>query len=350
MSVLHFSSIINSANLPGLVLALIIVVGLCFLMVGGDWLCRGSASLAIRLNVAPVVVGLTVVSIATSTPELFTALVGVARDQPGLAIGNVIGSNAANMGLILGAAALITPIGVHYRLIRWEVPILVGVTVFFAVLVYAGSGITRLGGILLLLTTLGYMIFIVRTARGSRIEKEIEEEIPSAVSNVWGCLGFILVGTFFLWLGADLLVEAATESALRMGVSETLVGITVVAVGTSLPELGATIAAAVRKQSGIVVGNIIGSNLFNLMLICGVVGTALPFPVETALMRLEIPMLVGFTAIFSWFVVSHRKVSRVEGGLLLALYAGFILFSSVSQTGGFANEAAAIESTLEVLP
>ncbi|MBC2600684.1 calcium/sodium antiporter [Puniceicoccus vermicola] len=344
------SAVINVANLPGLVLALIIIGGLCFLMVGGDWLCRGSASLAIRLNVAPVVVGLTVVSIATSTPELFTALVGVVRDQPGLAIGNVLGSNAANMGLILGAAALITPISVHYRLIRWEIPILLGVTVLFAVLVYLGSGITRVGGIILLCVTAGYLIFIVQTSKGSRIEKEIEEEIPSPIQSIWLCAGLIVVGTFFLWLGADLLVDAATESALRMGVSETLVGITVVAIGTSLPELGATIAAAVRKQSGIIVGNIIGSNLFNLMLICGVVGTALPFPVDPMLMRLEIPMLIVFTGIFAWFVVSQRKVSRMEGGLLIALYAAFIIFSSVSQTGGFEAAANEVESAIEALP
>lgn len=344
------SAIINVSNLPGLVLALIIIGGLCFLMVGGDWLCRGAASLAIRLNVAPVIVGLTVVSIATSTPELFTALVGVARDQPGLAIGNVIGSNAANMGLILGSAALIAPIAVHYRLIRWEIPILIGVTLLFAVLVYLSSGISRIGGIVLLAVTVGYLVLIVRTSKGSRIEKEMEEEIPSPIQNVGLCIGFVVAGTFLLWLGADLLVDAATESALRMGVSETLVGITVVAVGTSLPELGATIAAAVRRQSGIIVGNIVGSNLFNLMLICGVVGTALPFPVETALMQYEIPMLIAFTLIFAWFVVSHRKVSRMEGGLLLALYAGFIIVSSVSQTGGFLDEAAETESIVETLP
>ncbi|MGE9291059.1 MAG: calcium/sodium antiporter [Puniceicoccales bacterium] len=344
------SAVINVTQLPGLVLALIIIGGLCFLMVGGDWLCRGAASLAIRLKIAPVVVGLTVVSIATSTPELFTALVGVARDQPGLAIGNVIGSNAANMGLILGAAALITPITVHYRLIRWEIPILLGVTILFAILIYLSSGISRVGGILLLAVTAGYLVFIVHSSRGSRIDKEIEEEIPSPIQNIWICLGFIVIGTFFLWLGADLLVDAATESALRMGVSETLVGITVVAVGTSLPELGATIAAAVRKQSGIIVGNIVGSNLFNLMLICGVVGTSLPFPVDPMLMKLEIPMLILFTGIFAWFVVSHRTVSRIEGGLLIALYAAFILFSSVSQTGGFLDQTNEIESILEIQP
>ncbi len=346
----NLSTIIDVSSLPGLVLAMIIIGGLCFLMVGGDWLCRGAASLAIRLNVAPVVVGLTVVSIATSTPELFTALVGVARDQPGLAIGNVIGSNAANMGLILGSAALITPIAVHYRLIQWEVPILAAVTALFAILIYISSGVTRIGGIILLGTTVAYLIFIVRTARGSRIEKEIEEEIPSPIQRIWLCLGLVLVGTIFLWLGADLLVDAATEAALRMGVSETLIGITIVAIGTSLPELGATIAAAVRKQSGIIVGNIIGSNLFNLVLICGVVGTALPFPVEPMLIRLEIPMLLAFTAVFAWFVVSHRRVSRVEGGILLILYATFIIVSSVSQTGGFLAKEAAAETATEILP
>jgi len=329
------AAIISATHLPGLVLALIIVVGLCFLMVGGDWLCKGAASLAIRLNVAPVVVGLTVVSIATSTPELFTALVGVYEGQPGLAIGNVIGSNAANMGLILGSAALITPIAVHYRLIRWEIPILLFVTLLFAAMTWIGGGISRVDGLILIAATVGYLVFVTRTAKGSRIEKEIEEEIPSPIKSIGLCIGFIAAGGLLLWLGADLLVEAATEAAGRMGVNETLIGITVVAIGTSLPELGATIAAAVRRQSGIIVGNIIGSNLFNIVLICGVVGTSLPFPVEASLVHLEIPMLILFTFIFAWFIVSHRKVSRMEGGLLLALYATFILISSISQTGGF---------------
>lgn len=331
------ATVLDAGALPGLVLALVIIVGLCFLMVGGDWLCRGAASLAIRFEVAPVVVGLTVVSIATSTPELFTALVAVLNDQPGLAIGNVIGSNAANMGLILGAAALVAPVAVHYRLIRWEIPILLGVTGLFALLCALGGGIGRIDGILLLALTVGYLYFIVRTAKGSRIEKEIEEEIPTPIGSPFACLGFVLAGAALLWLGADLLVDAASEAARRMGVSETLIGITVVAVGTSLPELGATIAAAVRRQSGIIVGNIIGSNLFNLLLICGVVGTVLPFPVEAMLNRLEIPALFLFTIVFSWFVISHQRVSRMEGGLLLVLYAGFILLSSIAQSGGFAG-------------
>lgn len=336
------SALLDMSGLPGLVLALIILTGLCFLMVGGDWLCRGAASLAIRMQVAPVVVGLTVVSIATSTPELFTALVAVARDQPGLAIGNVIGSNAANMGLILGSAALVAPVAVHYRLIRWEMPILLGVTILFAAFCFFGAAIGRIDGIVLLAATGGYLWFIVRTAKGSRMEKEIEEEIPTPIQSGAACLGFILAGTALLWVGADLLVDSATESARRMGVSETLIGITVVAVGTSLPELGATIAAAVRRQSGIIVGNIIGSNLFNILLICGVVGTVLPFPVEPMLIRIEIPALIVFTGVFAWFVASHRKVSRLEGGLLLVLYAVFILLSSLAQTGGF--------GPVEVLP
>ncbi|MFP4356846.1 MAG: calcium/sodium antiporter [Puniceicoccaceae bacterium] len=336
-----FSTLFNTSGLPGLVLVLIIVSGLCLLLVGGDWLCRGASSLALRLNVPTVVVGLTVVSIATSAPELFTALVAVLRDQPGLAIGNVVGSNAANMGLILGSAALIAPIGVHYRLIRWEVPILLAVTVLFGLLAVFGGGIGRIDGVLLLVVTAAYLCLITRTARESRIGKEIEEEIPSPVRSAGACVGLILAGSALLWAGADLLVDSATEAASRMGVSETLIGITVVAVGTSLPELGATIAAAVRRQSGIIVGNIIGSNLFNIVLICGVVGTVIPFPIDSLLVRVEIPSLILFTIVFAWFVVSHRRVSRMEGGLLLVLYAMFILLSSLAQSGQFGVSAEA---------
>jgi len=344
MSIL--GTLFNTSGLPGLVLALIIISGLCLLLVGGDWLCRGASSLALRLNVPTVVVGLTVVSIATSAPELFTALVAVLRDQPGLAIGNVVGSNAANMGLILGSAALITPIAVHYRLIRWEVPVLLAVTVLFGLVAAFGGGIDRIDGVLLLLVMAAYLFLITRTARESRIGKEIEEEIPSPVRSAGACIGLILAGSALLWLGADLLVDSATEAASRMGVSETLIGITVVAIGTSLPELGATIAAAVRRQSGIIVGNIIGSNLFNLLLICGVVGTVLPFPIDRLLVRVEIPALLVFTIVFAWFVVSHRRVSRMEGGLLLVLYAMFILLSSLAQSGQFGGSPEPATATL----
>lgn len=327
------AAILPVSDLPGIVLALIILVGLCFLVFGGDCLCRGAASLAISLNVAPVVVGLTVVSIATSAPEMFTSLVSVKQGQPGLAIGNVIGSNAANMGLILGVTALISPVAVHYRLIRWEVPILLVATLLFATFCFFGAGIGRFDGIVLLLFTVAYLVFIVRTSKGSRIQQEVAEEIPETVRSLYACIGLILAGGVLLWLGADLLVDAATESARRMGVSETLIGITVVAIGTSLPELGATVAAAMRRQSGIIVGNIIGSNLFNIILICGVVGFVLPFPVDPMLLRIEIPALFLFTLVFSWFIASHRRVSRIEGGLLLVLYSLFILLSSIAQSG-----------------
>ncbi|MEM0966443.1 MAG: calcium/sodium antiporter [Verrucomicrobiota bacterium] len=342
-------ALIDMTGFPGLVLALIIVVGLCFLMVGGDWLCRGAASLAIRLEVPPVVVGLTVVSIATSTPELFTALVGVASDQPGLAIGNVIGSNAANMGLILGVAALITPVTVHSRLIRWEVPILLGVTALFGLLCYVATGIGRLDGSLLLILTFAYLVFIVLTSRNSRIGPEVEEELPSPLGNIFVCFLFLGGGTLLLWLGADLLVDASVEAATRMGVSETLIGITIIAIGTSLPELGATVAAAIRRQSGIIVGNIIGSNLFNILLICGVVGVALPFPVDSGLIQLEIPMVFAFTCVFAWFIFTERTVSRKEGGLLLALYAAFILVTSLSQTGSFSIGPPDNEASTEIV-
>ena len=329
------AAILNVSNLPGIVLALLIIVGLCFLIFGGDWLCRGAASLAMSLNVAPVVVGLTVVSVATSAPELFTALVSVQQGQPGLAVGNIIGSNAANMGLILGSAALIAPIAVHSRLIRWEAPILLLITALFGLLCFLNGGIGRIDGILLLSLTIVYLVFIVRTAKDSRIGEEISEEVPPQIRSIFACILLVLAGGFFLWLGADLLVDAATESARRLGVSETLIGITVVAVGTSLPELGATIAAALHRQSGIIVGNILGSNLFNLILICGVVGSVLPFPVDPMLLRMEIPALFLFTLIFTWFIASHRRVNRLEGGILLVIYALFILLSSIAQSGGF---------------
>lgn len=302
-------------------------IGLVLLVCGGSWLCRGAVSIALLLRISPVVVGLSVVSLVTSSPELFTSLAAIAKGSPELAMGNIIGSNAANLGLIMGVAALIYPMMVHSRLVRWELPILLAVTILFWGIVALDQGISRWSGILLLAGTAGYLYLVIRTARSGAVGLEYEEDLV-VVDQKWPvALLFVLSGGLLLWVGSDLLVESSVTVARRFGISEVVIGLTLVAVGTSLPELGTTIMAALKREDGIIIGNIIGSNLFNLLFIAGMAGLLSPFSVPSHLVTRELPLLLGITLLFSLFVFTQRMVTRAEGGLLLFLY---ILFISIS--------------------
>lgn len=321
------------ASFPLWALGLMLLVGLVGLTFGGDMLTNGAAAVSVRLRIHPVVVGLTVVSIATSMPELVTSLLA-AKDSPGLAVGNILGSNVANIGLILGITALIAPLAVQLRLIRREVPILIGVTALFSF--FAIGGFSRGEGLVLLLLTVVYLVYVIRGARteSEGVNAEFVEEIQAAASLSAGRAGlYILVGTAFLALGADCLVGGSVELAGRLGVSDALIGLTIVAVGTSLPELAASVASARAGHSDICAGNIVGSNLFNLLLIGGSVASISPYPVDPALLRLELPAMLLLTVFLLWFFKTGHAVCRREGLILLFLYALFLSFSGAAQLG-----------------
>jgi cation:H+ antiporter len=325
-------------NLPysdfsGWILFLLLFVGFVALTLGGDWLTTGAAAISVNLKINPLVVGLTVVSMATSMPELVTSLLA-AKDSPGLAIGNILGSNIANIGLILGITALISPLAIQLRLIKRDVPFLIVITGVFAV--FALNGFSRIEGILLLLATVGYLVYVVRSAKmdpeatSSEFMEEIEE--ASGKSNAIAAL-LLLFGAVCLAGGADLLVGGSVEIASRMGVSETLIGLTIVAIGTSLPELAASVSAARAGHGDICAGNIVGSNLFNLLLIGGCVSTLVPFPVDSSLFFVEFPAVFLLTAMLLWFFKTGHVVSRREGVVLLFFYVAILTLSAFSQLG-----------------
>lgn len=321
------------SDFPAWILLVLLVAGLAGLTFGGDWLTNGAAAISVNLKINPVVVGLTVVSMATSMPELFTSLLA-AKDSPGLAIGNILGSNVANIGLILGITALISPLAIQMRLIRREVPILLGVTVLF--ILFAINGFTRIEGIILLAITLSYLSFTVRGAKAEpdSISSEFMEEIEEATGKTNGAACFlILLGTACLALAADILVGSSVEIAGRMGVSDTLIGLTIVAIGTSLPELAASVAAARSGHSDICAGNIVGSNLFNLLLIGGSVATFVPFDVDPSLFYFEFPAVFLLTALLLWFFKTGHVVTLIEGVVLLILYITILTISALLQLG-----------------
>ncbi len=310
------------------------LAGLTALTLGGALLCRGAVGLALGMNLRPVVVGLTVVSLATSSPELFTSLIAGAEGSPGLVLGNIVGSNIANLGLILGVSALICPLVIRLPLIRRDVPILAGVTVLFCLLAWNKLGRWE-GGVLLGLGV-AYLWLILRKAppAADAMDREVAEEVEQGARLSLGqSVGRILAGTALLAFGAELLVASSVESAVRLGVSDVLVGITIVAIGTSLPELSTSISAAVMRQADLCAGNLVGSNLFNLVLIGGGVALFFPIPVEPRFFAVEIPALLVFTALLWPFFLSGRVVSRGEGLTLLVLYGVFLVLTYLSQTG-----------------
>lgn len=314
-------------------LVVFLLIGLAGLTFGGDWLATGAATISVNFKINPVVVGLTIVSIATSMPEMMTSLFA-ASENPGLALGNIMGSNIANMGLILGVTALIAPLTIHLRLIQREVPILLAVTVLFVL--FSVGGYARWEGLVLLALTVGYLYYVVRDARaGSGIvaaEFVQEVEAHAGRSNLVG-LSLLLLGAALLALGADLLVGSSVELASRMGISDILIGLTIVALGTSLPELAACIAAARAGHSDICAGNIVGSNLFNILLIGGGVATLTPIPVDSRLMYFEFPALIVLTVLLLWVFKSGHTVSRKEGVFLIFLYLAILSVSALAQLG-----------------
>lgn len=326
------------SDFPSYYLCLLLVAGLWLLSYGGDWMARGAASLALKLKINPVVVGLTVVSIATSMPELITTLVATGNNSPGLAIGNIVGSNICNIGLILGVAAVIAPLQIQSRLIRLEAPILLLVTGVFFLFCFSLTGdgsIARWEGILLLCATVGYLFYMVRGARhGMESPGDVvAEELQEAVSSLKAIIILLAAGAIGLAIGAELVYQSSVIIAQRLNISETLIGLTIVAIGTSLPELAASIAAALRRQSDIVAGNIVGSNIFNILLIGGSVGTVYELDVTATLFRIEFPAMIFLTVMLWWTFWTDKTVSRREGIALLVLYSAILLISAFTQSG-----------------
>lgn len=313
----------------------LLIIGFAALSYGGEFLTSGAAAISVNMRIDPIVVGLTVVSIATSMPEMATSLMS-AKDNPGIALGNILGSNIANIGLILGIAAIISPLKIELRLIRREVPIMIGVTVIFG-LFAMGGGFHRLEGLLLLTLTLAYLIYVVRGAKSSdaadAVDQFTEGTEELARKTTKAALAFVVLGGALLALGADVLVRSSVEMALRMGASDLFVGLTIVAIGTSLPELAASIAAVRAGHGDMCAGNIVGSNLFNILLIGGGVSAVAGIDVRDKLLLIEFPAVIILSVLLLWFFKSGHIVTRREGVFLLFLYVAILSLSALSQFG-----------------
>jgi cation:H+ antiporter len=301
------------------------VGGLVVLVTGGHALVSGSAAIARRFGLSPLVVGLTVVAWGTSAPELAVSLGAVLRGQGDMALGNVVGSNIINIFGVLGLSALITPLVVSRRLVWRDVPIMV-VLSFAVYLLGANGHLGRVEGAVLFAAGVVYTAYTIRANRGQGDAGD--EDQPRATAGLVRSLLLVTVGMALLVLGARWMVAAASEFAREMGVSDLVVGLTVVAVGTSLPEAAASVVAAVRGQRDMAVGNIIGSNIFNIVNVLGLTALLAPagVPVPEPALRFDIPVMIAVTLACLPIFFSGHRLARWEGGLFVAYYATYVLF------------------------
>ena len=306
----------------------LIIAGFTLLLFGGEAVVRGSVALAQRLGVSPLIVGLTIVGFGTSLPEMVVSVNAALVGSPGLAVGNVIGSNIANLLLILGVAALIAPFSVRPATARRDALAMSAVT-----LVYVGLGMTGYivfwHGLLMLTVLLSYIGFTVwhdnkgNDAAADMQREEAEEMRITHLQTISIC-GITVTGLFAVVVGAELLVNGATNLAIAFGVPEEVIGLTIVAIGTSLPELATSIVAAYRGHSDVCVGNVLGSNIFNLLGITGVTALFVPLPFSDKIANIDLWILLAATAIVLPLLLSGRALTRIVGLVFVGSYVAFI--------------------------
>ncbi len=306
------------------------VAGLGLLVLGAEWLVRGASRLAAALGISPLVIGLTVVAFGTSAPEVAVSVKSAWAGQPDLALGNVVGSNIFNVLLILGASAVVTPLLVSSQLIRLDVPVMIGLSVLTLLLAGDGS-IGRLDGAILFAGAVAYTAFQIRQSRreSAAIRDEYAQEYGPRRTSTAANLSFIGAGLALLVLGSRWLVNGAVAFAQALGVSELVIGLTVVAAGTSLPEVATSILAAFRGERDIAVGNVVGSNIFNLLAVLGLAGLVAPsgLPAPAALLRFDLPVMVAVAIACLPIFASGATIARWEGALFLFYYAAYTAYT-----------------------
>jgi len=301
---------------------LMLLVGFAGLVLGGELLVRGAVAIALRFGISQLMIGLTLVGFGTSTPELVTSLQAAFKGSPGIAVGNIVGSNICNILLILGAAALLRPIVTRPDAFRRDGTVLLGATLLCVGIVLIGV-IGRVTGGVLLALLIGYLIltWFAERARGAVDDPDVP--LP-AVRSVGLSVALFIGGLLLTIVAARLLVDAAIEIAFDLGVSEAVIGVTIVALGTSLPELVTSIVAAVRRQGDVAFGNIVGSNIFNILGILGATAIAQPLSIPPEIARLDVWVMLAATALLICATITGWRITRGEGLLMLGGYTGYI--------------------------
>lgn len=299
---------------------LFVVAGLALLVFGGDMLVKGAVNLSLRLGITPLVVGLTVVAFGTSAPEMIVSLSAAWRGATDLALGNVVGSNIANVLVILGAAAIFSPIVTRGHDLRESWAMMMAASVLLIGLAFFGS-LGRIDGMVLL----AVLALIIWRQLSTARPEDVDEIEGAALGARWKqIILWLVLGLVLLPVGADLLVRGATDIARAFGVTEVVIGLTLVAIGTSLPELAASVAAALRGRSDMALGNVVGSNIFNILSILGVTALFAPLPIPPELMRFDLWVMLASSALLAPFLFRALTIGRVTGALFLAAYAAYV--------------------------
>jgi cation:H+ antiporter len=306
----------------------LILIGFVFLVWGADRFVAGDSALARNLGVSPLIIGLTVIGFGTSAPEMVVSGVAALRGNSGLAVGNALGSNIANMAMVLGVAAIIYPLQVHSDTLKREYPILLIVTLASLVMLGDGS-LSFFNGILLLLglmmMTTWMAVIGMQRAGPDPMAAEFASEIPTDMSTQVAT-GWLLLGMIVLPASSQILVMGAIDVSIRLGVSDVVIGLTVVAVGTSLPELAAAVASTLKREHELVIGNIIGSNMFNLLGVLGIAAVIQPTQIESLVMYRDFSVMLGLSVLLFLMSYGFRgpgRISRVSGVILLTIYLAY---------------------------
>ncbi|MBR9974789.1 MAG: calcium/sodium antiporter [Bacteroidetes bacterium] len=322
-----------------LALALLaVVLGLAVLVWSADRFVEGAAALARLFGMSPLLIGMVIVGFGTSVPEMIVSAFAALDGNPEIALGNAYGSNITNIALILGISALMRPIAVASRVVRLEMPILLGVTAFAGLELYTGD-LTRLDAVMLLVVfalLMGWSIWQNARKRPDTLEEEIDKEFSQSRMTTVQAGAWTVVGLLLLIVSSRALVWGAVEIATALGVSNLVIGLTVVALGTSLPELASSLAAARKNEYDIALGNILGSNLFNTLAVVGIAGVISPLRIPADVLTRDYPVMAGVTLLLFLFVYGFRgpgRITRVEGGVLLGifvLYSVYLVFTATA--------------------
>ncbi|MGN1234466.1 MAG: calcium/sodium antiporter [Christensenellaceae bacterium] len=311
---------------------LLLVIGFVLLVKGADWFVDGAAGIAKKLGVPQLVIGLTIVAMGTSAPEAAISISASIKGSADIAVGNVIGSNIMNVLLILGLTAVITPLAVQKSTFRYEIPFVILLTALFGVLGLTDGALQKWDGAILTLLFVGYLVYLFFMAkRGEGVLEEEPEEQKSKPKPLWLLILLVLVGGCCIVFGSNLTIDAATELARAFGMSERFIGLTIVALGTSLPELVTCIVAGVKKQADIAIGNIVGSNVFNFLFVIGLSSLIIDVPYQADFL---IDTIICFASVLLLLVSilchKEKKLGRVAGIVMLLAYAGYFAYLVVA--------------------
>ncbi len=314
---------------------LLLILGFGLLIVGAEILVRGAVQLATAIGISPLIIGLTVVAFGTSSPELAVSIQSAWMGQADLALGNVVGSNIFNVLFILGLAALVAPLLVSRQLIVRDVPLMIAASLLLPILGWDGS-VSRLDGLILFAISIAYLAYSIRQSRkaSQAIPDEVKADLAERQRPWYVNALLVIVGLLVLVIGSDWLVDGAVAIARSWGVSELVIGLTIVAAGTSMPEVAASIIASLRAQRDIAVGNVVGSNLFNILVVLGLTAVFAPNGVEVpmAAFSFDIPVMIAAAVACLPIFFSGRIIARWEGALFLGYYIAYTLYVILSAT------------------